>query len=88
MGGWSSKREGEPQEILRDWLAEDFVALETEEPTQMANRCFQCEEWYCADHLRYERIVYGAQRTTTTSRASAREATNARSSEPEQLVLP
>jgi hypothetical protein len=60
MGGRTSEREGEPQEILRDWLAGDFVALKSEEPTQMANRCFECEEWYCTDHLRHERVVYGA----------------------------
>jgi hypothetical protein len=60
MGGWTSKREGEPQEILCDWLAGDSAAFRSEEPTQMANRCFQCKEWYCADHLRHERIVYGA----------------------------
>jgi hypothetical protein len=60
MGGRTSKRQGSPQEILRDWLAEDFAALKREEPTQMANRCFKCEEWYCADHLQHERIVYGS----------------------------
>lgn len=60
MGGSTSPRQGSPQEILSDWLAEDFAALKREEPTQMANRCFECEEWYCADHLRHERIVYGA----------------------------
>jgi hypothetical protein len=60
MGGWTSMRQGLPQEILRDWLAEDFAALKREDPTQMANRCFQCKEWYCAGHLLHERIVYGA----------------------------
>ena len=24
-----------------------------------ANRCFDCENWYCADHSPWERIVYG-----------------------------
>ena len=27
---------------------------------QVANRCFDCEEWYCGDHGGWERIVYGA----------------------------
>ncbi len=27
---------------------------------QTANRCFDCGKSYCADHNRWDRIVYGA----------------------------
>lgn len=60
LGGWTSRRSGSPQEILRDWLAEDLHALRDEDEMQTANRCFDCEKWYCSDHARWDRIVYGA----------------------------
>ena len=59
MGGWTSPTTDSHQEILRDWLAEDFHALRREYAKQTANRCFDCEKWYCADHPRWDRIVYG-----------------------------
>ena len=60
LQGWTSPSSDSPQEILRDWLAEDFQALSRKREMQTANRCFDCEKWYCADHPRWERIVYGA----------------------------
>jgi len=60
LQAWTSKRSETPEEILSNWLAEDFHALRRENNMQTANRCFDCEKWYCADHTRSERIVYGA----------------------------
>lgn len=60
LQSWTSQRTDSPQEILRDWIAEDFLALRRGDETQVANRCFECEQWYCADHAPWERIVYGA----------------------------
>ncbi|MEN8114044.1 MAG: hypothetical protein ABFS21_06615 [Actinomycetota bacterium] len=60
FGGWTSRCSGSPQEILRDWLAGDFVALRDRDEPQTANRCFECGKWYCADHNRWDRIVYGS----------------------------
>jgi hypothetical protein len=60
LQGWTSQRTGSPEEILRDWLAEDFQTLLREDEMQVANRCFDCEKWYCGDHGRWERVVYGA----------------------------
>lgn len=67
LQGWTSRRSGSPEEILHDWLAEDYHALRREDEIQVANRCFDCEKWYCTDHSRWERIVYGAPASTTTS---------------------
>lgn len=60
LQAWTSKRSETPEEILSNWLAEDFHALRRENNMQTANRCFDCEKWYCADHTRSERIVDGA----------------------------
>ena len=60
LQGWTSPRADSPQEILRDWLAEDFHALRSVYGMQTANWCFDCGKWYCADHSPWERIVYGA----------------------------
>jgi hypothetical protein len=47
LQSWTSQRTDSPQEILRDWIAEDFLALRRGDETQVANRCFECEQWYC-----------------------------------------
>ncbi len=60
FASWTSRTTGSPQEILRHWIAEDFLTLRNEDETKVANRCFECEEWYCSDHTPWERIVYGA----------------------------
>ena len=60
LQSWTSRTTGSPQEILRHWIAEDFLALRDEDETKVANRCFECEKWYCSEHTPWERIVYGA----------------------------
>lgn len=57
LQSWTSERSASPEVVLSDWLAEDFRALRREDSIQTANRCFECEKWYCADHTRSERIV-------------------------------
>ena len=60
LQSWTSRTTGSPQEILRHWIAEDFLALRDEDETKVANRCFECEKRYCSNHTPWERIVYGA----------------------------
>ena len=60
LQSWTSRTTGSPQEILRHWIAEDFLALRDEDETKVANRCFEREKWYCSNHTTWERIVYGA----------------------------
>ena len=60
LQSWTSRATGSPQEILRYWIAEDFPALRSTDEIQVANRCFECEKWYCASHGPWERIVDGA----------------------------
>ncbi len=60
FASWTSQTTGSPREILRHWIAEDFLALRDEDETKVANRCFECDKWYCSDHDPWKRIVDGA----------------------------